>query len=226
MTTTLTPPADAPPRPDLDALEQLVREWAGIFDLGTDDDDVDILTFKSRACIDDRCDHLGPCDANVAEFDMAHESIATMLNALPALVAEVRRLTEQLAAVTGERDELVEAATLGPLAGKTMHDTLVELREERDFLSAEQVRLIREREDVRAQYRAAESDLLAGADADALMLTQVGRERDAAVQRAERAESDRLAEVEGLTAERDHYRAALHACVTCSALAGPSGTVT
>ena len=52
------------------------------------------------------------------------------------------------------------------------------------------------------------------------------QERDAAVQRAAQAESDRLADVEGLTAERDHYRAALHACVTRSALAGPSGTVT
>jgi hypothetical protein len=81
-----------PTRPDLDALEQLVRGWAGVFDFGTDDDDVDILTFKSRACVEDRCDHLGPCDANVAEFDMAHESIASMLNALPALVADVRRL--------------------------------------------------------------------------------------------------------------------------------------
>lgn len=42
-------------------------------------------------------------------------------------------------------------------------------------------------------------------------------ERDAAVQRAERAEADRLAEVEGLTAERDHYRAAVHAAEAATA---------
>jgi hypothetical protein len=110
VTTTLTPPADAPTRPDLDALEQLVREWAGVFDFGTDDDDVDILTFKSRACIEDRCDHLGPCDANVAEFAMAHESIATMLNALPALVAEVRRLEGLLLMTRVDRDAAVQRA--------------------------------------------------------------------------------------------------------------------
>jgi hypothetical protein len=49
------------------------------------------------------------------------------------------------------------------------------------------------------------------------LLLMVRVERDAAVQRAERAESDRLAEVEGLTAERDHYRAAVRAAEAATA---------
>ena len=82
------------------------------------------------------------------------------------------------------RKQLVEAEVALAQAEHLHAEAESGLRAERDFLSAEQVRLIREREDVRAQYRAAESAMLASADADALMLTQVGRERDAAVQRA------------------------------------------
>jgi len=81
-----------PPRLDLDDLARLVTGWDGVFDFGTDDDDADVLTFRPRACIEGRCECAPVCAANVAEFDLAHESIASMLNAIPALVAEVRRL--------------------------------------------------------------------------------------------------------------------------------------
>ena len=88
------------------------------------------------------------------------------------------------------RKQLVEAEVALAQAEHLHAEAESGLRAERDFLSAEQVRLIREREDVRAQYRAAESAMLASADADALMLTQVGRERDAAVHLHAEAESD------------------------------------
>ena len=74
-------------------------------------------------------------------------------------MTELRALRTRLAAVERERDDLVDAVVIGPLKGKTANDAIIALRGE-------------------------VAELLASADADALMLTQVGRERDAAVQRA------------------------------------------
>ena len=78
---------------------------------------------------------------------------------------ELDSLRARLAECERERDEMVEAVVTGPLKGKTASEAIVALRSE-------------------------VAELAAMCDADALMLTQVARERDTAIQRAERAEAD------------------------------------
>ncbi len=102
-------------------------------------------------------------------YDLLEDKYLAIEDEAGLLRAELDRLRAELAKVTEERDALVDAVVTGPLKGKTASEAIIALRGE-------------------------VAELLAGADADALMLTQVGRERDAAVQRAEQAEG-RLAEL-------------------------------
>jgi hypothetical protein len=77
----------------------------------------------------------------------------------------------------------------------------------------------RERDDLRAQvdeHRSFCDEMTESLVDMTIDASTTALERDAAIQRAERAESDRLAEVEGLTAERDHYRVALLDAAGCA----------
>ena len=102
--------------------------------------------------------------------------------------------------------------SLGDALGRANH-VAWEARQERDAARARVAECERDRDALRAQFDEHRSfcDELTESLVDMTIdASTTALERDAAIQRAERAESDRLAEVEGLTAERDYYRTALH----------------
>jgi hypothetical protein len=90
----------APDRPDLDALEQIANGWRGRFAFDGERED---LIFINADCDAKECDcevKLNSdgdqdCSVEVDDIDDAGPDVATMLNALPALVAEVRRLEQR-----------------------------------------------------------------------------------------------------------------------------------